>query len=134
MSALSFLTPTGRSRVLVVAVCVGAAVGTAACGGAARSAPRVATREAPAENGSSCEVGTAAFERREYAAAAEAFDQCIQANPTLAYTYYRAGMAYYEADRADLMVARFETFVRLAPDARERPQVESILKTAAGRR
>jgi tetratricopeptide (TPR) repeat protein len=75
----------------------------------------------------------AAFDRREFAAAAAAFDQCISVNPADAYTYYRAGLAYYEINRADLMVTRFESFVRLAPDAPERPEVESILRTARGR-
>lgn len=76
----------------------------------------------------------AAFERREFAAAAKAFDQCIAADPMQAYSYYHAGLAYYEIDRPDLMAARFETFIRLAPDAPERPQVEAILKTASLRR
>jgi tetratricopeptide (TPR) repeat protein len=93
----------------------------------------VAPVESTARQSESCEPGVAAFDRREFAAAAAAFDQCINAHPADAYTYYRAGLAYYEINRLDLMVTRFESFVRLAPDAPERPEVESILRTARAR-
>ena len=124
------LTATGRA-VFLTALCLTSAA--SACGGAARSTPRVAPIESTASQSESCEPGVAAFDRREFATAAAAFDQCIKAHPTDAYTYYRAGLAYYEINRADLMVNRFESFVRLAPDAPERPEVESILRTARGR-
>jgi tetratricopeptide (TPR) repeat protein len=120
----------GKTK-LFVTLCLGAAVGATACG-AARSAPRAAGGEDVARIGQYCDTGMAAFERKEFAAAAEAFDHCIKADPNRAYAYYYAGLAYHEIDRADLMVARFEIFVRLAPDAPERLQVESILKTARG--
>jgi len=134
MCAAGTLMAAGGRRRLLMTVCLGAAVAAAACGAATRAAPRVAPEGSPAAVASDCEIGTAAFERRDFAAAAEAFDRCIQANPTLAYAYYRAGLAYYEIDRPDQMVNRFETFMRLAPDAPERPQVESILKATAARR
>ncbi|MEQ1575035.1 MAG: tetratricopeptide repeat protein [Vicinamibacterales bacterium] len=69
----------------------------------------------------------------DYAAAARAFDACIEANPRFAYAYYQAGLAYDKLTRPDLTAIRFETFLRLAPDAPERPQVESILRTMRGR-
>jgi tetratricopeptide (TPR) repeat protein len=124
------LTATGRA-VFLTALCLASAA--SACGGAARSTPRVAPAESTARQSESCGPGVAAFDRREFAAAAAAFDECIKAHPADAYTYYRAGLAYYEINRADLMVNRFESFVRLAPDAPERPEVESILRTARGR-
>lgn len=65
--------------------------------------------------------------------AALAFDAAINAAPMLAYAYYQSGLAYSRLNRPDLTVARFETFVRLAPSAPERAQVESILRTARGR-
>ena len=129
MSA-EYLTATGRAAFLT-ALCLASVA--SACGGAARSTPRVAPVESTARQSESCEPGVAAFDRGEFAAAAAAFDQCIKAHPGDAYPYYRAGLAYYEINRADLMVNRFESFVRLAPDAPERPEVESILRTARGR-
>jgi tetratricopeptide (TPR) repeat protein len=67
------------------------------------------------------------------AQAALAFDAALTASPTLAYAHYHAGLNYSRADRPDMTVTRFETFIRLAPSAPERPQVESILRTARGR-
>lgn len=122
---------TATSRALLTVVCLASVA--SACGGAARSTPRVDPVAGTARQPQSCEPGVAAFDRRDFAAAAAAFDQCIKANPADAYTYYRAGLAYYEINRADLMVTRFESFVRLAPDAPERPEVESILRTARAR-
>ena len=66
-------------------------------------------------------------------AAARSFDAATEAAPLLAYAYYQAGLAYSKLERPDLTVTRFETFVRLAPAAPERPQVESILRAARGR-
>ena len=66
-------------------------------------------------------------------AAARAFDAAADASPLLAYAYYQAGLAYSKLERPDLTVTRFETFVRLAPEAPERPQVETILRAARGR-
>lgn len=76
-----------------------------------------------------CENGRGQLLRGEYASAADTLDRCIAADPNRAYAYYQAGLAYNEIDRADLMIIRFEAFVRLAPDAPERPRVESILQT-----
>jgi tetratricopeptide (TPR) repeat protein len=121
-------------KLLLAGGCIAVAFATTACGSGARSTPRTAPAQAPVETASECEAGQLAFERRDFATAAAAFDECIKANPTLAYSYYRAGLAYYEINRPDLMITRFETFVRLAPDAPERAQVESILSTARDRR
>ena len=124
-----YATATGKVALLIL-LCLAS---VSACGGAARSTPRTAPVESAARPSESCEPGAAAFNRRDFAAAAAAFDQCIQANPADAYTYYRAALSYYQINRADLMVTRFESFVRLAPDAPERPEVESILRTARAR-
>jgi tetratricopeptide (TPR) repeat protein len=79
------------------------------------------------------EAGVTMAVQGEVAASARAFDAAISASPMLAYAYYQAGLLYSRIDRPDLTVARFETFVRLAPSAPERAQVESILRTARGR-
>ena len=60
--------------------------------------------------------------RRAYAAAI-----------AFAAAYYYAGLANYRIKRIDLMTTNFNTFVKLAPSAPERPEVESILRTVRGR-
>jgi lipoprotein NlpI len=71
--------------------------------------------------------------RREYGDAASAFTKAAQLDPTFAAAHYYAGLANYRGKRIDLMTSNFETFVRLAPNAPERPEVESILRTVRGR-
>ena len=81
------------------------------------------------------ELGLSYAVRNDFASAARIFDACIDAAPTFAYAYYQSGLAYQRLDRADVMANRFDQFVRLAPNAPERPEVESVLRTiAAGRR
>jgi tetratricopeptide (TPR) repeat protein len=75
------------------------------------------------------ELGVAHAARNDFPAAARAFDTCADAAPRFAYAYYQAGLMYDRLNRADLTVARFESFLRVAPQAPERPQVESILQT-----
>ena len=53
--------------------------------------------------------------------------------PTFAHAQYYAGLSHYRANRPDLMAARFERFLKLAPDAPERPEVQQIMKTIRGR-
>lgn len=79
------------------------------------------------------QLGLAHARRNDMAAAAEAFDRCTQADPRFAYGYYNGGLAYDRINRADLAIIRLEMFVRLAPDAPERPEVTSILQTVRGR-
>jgi hypothetical protein len=40
---------------------------------------------------------------------------------------------HYRANRPDLMASRFETFLKLAPDAPERAEVTQIMRTVRGR-
>jgi tetratricopeptide (TPR) repeat protein len=65
--------------------------------------------------------------------ASQAFDAALNASPMFAYAYYYSGLAYDKLNRADLMVTRLETFMRLAPSAPERPQVESVVRAARAR-
>ena len=67
------------------------------------------------------------------AAAAEAFARATEDNPQMAYAHYYAGMNFYEAKRVDRMAVYFENFLKLAPNAPERPAVESIMRTVRGR-
>jgi len=65
--------------------------------------------------------------------AAEAFVAATKADPRMAYAHYNAGMHYYKAKRVDRMAVYFENFLKLAPNAPERPAVESIMRTVRGR-
>jgi tetratricopeptide (TPR) repeat protein len=79
------------------------------------------------------ELGLAHASRNDFTAAAQAFDRCTEADPRFAYAYSYAGLAYDRLNRADLMINRLEMFQRLAPEAPERPEVESILQTVRRR-
>ena len=80
------------------------------------------------------ELGLSYAVRNDFASAARIFDVCIATAPTFAYAYYQAALAYQHLDRPDIMANRFDRFVRLAPNAPERPEVESVLRTiSAGR-
>jgi tetratricopeptide (TPR) repeat protein len=80
------------------------------------------------------ELGLSYAVRNDFASAARIFDLCIATAPTFAYAYYQSALAYQHLDRPDIMANRFDRFVRLAPNAPERPEVESVLRTiAAGR-
>ena len=41
----------------------------------------------------------------------------------MAYAHYMAGMSFYKAKRVDKMAVYFENFLKLAPEAPERPAV-----------
>jgi tetratricopeptide (TPR) repeat protein len=77
--------------------------------------------------------GIVLMTRKDYPNAAAAFTKATQLDPMFAAAYYNAGLAYYRANRVDLMTSNFEKFVKLAPNAPERPEVESILRTMRGR-
>ena len=79
------------------------------------------------------ELGLAHVRRNDISAAAQAFDRATQADPRFAYAYYSSGLAYDRLNRADLAIARLEMFERLAPEAPERPEVSSILRTVRRR-
>ena len=80
------------------------------------------------------ELGLSYAVRSDFASAARMFDACIATAPTFAYAYYQSALAYQHLDRADVMTNRFDRFVRLAPNAPERPEVDSVLRTiGAGR-
>jgi tetratricopeptide (TPR) repeat protein len=80
------------------------------------------------------ELGLSYAVRNDFGSAARVFDNCIATAPTFAYAYYQSALAYQRLDRPDIMANRFDRFIRLAPNAPERPEVESVLRTiAAGR-
>ena len=79
------------------------------------------------------QLGLVLDAKGDNAAAAEAFAKAADANPQMAYAHYHAGMDFYKAQRVDRMAVYFENFLKLAPNAPERPAVESIVRTVRGK-
>jgi tetratricopeptide (TPR) repeat protein len=94
---------------------------------------RTAAEAFPADPFVQYQLGLAHLRRNDVTAAAQAFDRATQADPRFAYAYYGGGLAYDRLNRTDMAIARLETFERLAPDAPERPEVASILRTVRRR-
>lgn len=74
--------------------------------------------------------GLLALHRKQYDAAAQKFEQVLQANPENSYAHYQAGLAYNGLKRKDKMLTHFELFLRMNPDAPEARKVRAVLKTA----
>jgi tetratricopeptide (TPR) repeat protein len=79
------------------------------------------------------QLGLVLARRQDWREAAESFDKVTAADPSNAYAYYYGGLMHYRANRTDLMAVRFERFLKLAPDAPERPEVLQIMRTIRGR-
>jgi len=79
------------------------------------------------------QLGLVLAARGDYPGAASAFDAAKKGDADFAYAYFQAGQAYYRMKRVDVMASNFETFLKLAPTAPERPEVESLLRTLRGR-
>ena len=79
------------------------------------------------------QLGLVRARRQDWREAADAFERAAEANPANAYAHYYGGLMYYRANRPDRMAIHFEQFLRLAPDAPERPEVLQIMKTVRGR-
>jgi len=93
------------------------------------AAARRAVKLAPDNVYAQFQLGLAYGENKDMANAAKAFDQAIAADPMFAYAYYYAGNAYYQVKRTDKMINLFERFIKLAPDAPERPAIVALLRT-----
>ena len=79
------------------------------------------------------QLGLVELARNNQPQAAEAFAKAAELSPQMAYAHYEAGMAYYKIKRIDRMAVYFENFLKLAPNAPERPAVQSIMRTVRGR-
>jgi tetratricopeptide (TPR) repeat protein len=92
-----------------------------------------ALRQNPNHAEAHYQLGVVLEARGDRPAAADAFVKATQANPQMAYAHFYAAMNFYEAKRVDRMATYFENFLKLAPNAPERPAVESIMRTVRGR-
>jgi tetratricopeptide (TPR) repeat protein len=75
------------------------------------------------------QLGLVLAKRQDWGAAAQAFDRAAELNPALAYAYYYGGLAHYRSNRPDRMAIQFDQFLKLAPEAPERGEVQQIMKT-----
>jgi tetratricopeptide (TPR) repeat protein len=94
---------------------------------------RKAVAAAPGNFAAQFQLGLALGAARDFAGSATAFEQAAKINPSFAYAHYYAGMSRYSARQIDRMAGHFETFVKLAPMAPERPAVENIMRSLRGR-
>jgi len=89
--------------------------------------------QAVAQGGSIAEAhfqrGLALAAKQDMAGAAAAFQKATELDPNWASAHYYAGVAFSNAKRADLTAQHFQTFLKLAPQAPERGEVQSILRT-----
>jgi tetratricopeptide (TPR) repeat protein len=67
--------------------------------------------------------------REDFAGAANALERATEIDPGHAYAHYYAGIAFSKIRRVDQMARHFRAFVTLAPDAPERGQVDTLLRT-----
>jgi tetratricopeptide (TPR) repeat protein len=79
------------------------------------------------------QLGLVESARNNQQEAADAFAKAAELNPQMAYAHYEAGMAFYKAKKVDRMAVYFENFLRIAPNAPERPAVQSIMRPVRGR-
>lgn len=79
------------------------------------------------------QLGLTCGHKQDFAKAAESFNKAAELDPSSAYAHYYAGLSYYRVNRVDRMATHFEAFLRLAPAAPERGEVESIMRTIRGR-
>ncbi len=79
------------------------------------------------------QLGLVLARAQDWAGAADAFDHATQLNPAMAQAHYYGGLSYYRANRVDRMAIHFEQFLKLAPDAPERPEVVQIMRTVRGK-
>ena len=100
---------------------------------AALESARQAVALAPGLADAHFQLGLIHAKREDWRAAADAFDRAAAISPAVAYAHYYGGLMHYRAGRPDRMAIHFEQFLKLAPDAPERPEVLQIMRTVRGR-
>lgn len=79
------------------------------------------------------QLGLAQSAAEQWEPAAAAFEKATSIDPSSAYAHYFAGLAYSRLRRIDQMVTHLEYFLKLAPNAPERPAVMSLMQSVRGR-
>lgn len=96
---------------------------------AALESARAAVERAPDAFHPNMQLGIVQTLRNDFGGASEALEKAAEIDGTDAYAHYYAGLAASKLRRTDRMIAHFEAFIRLAPEAPERPTVETLLRT-----
>lgn len=78
------------------------------------------------------QLGLAHLRRNDFNAAAQALDRAAELVPDFAYAHYQAGVAHQREKRFSRMAEHFQVFLKLAPDAPERRQVQLALNSLKG--
>ena len=100
---------------------------------AAVGSARQAVAMAPDLPSSHFQLGLVLARQQTWAEAAAEFDAASERQPSNAYAHYYGGMMHYRANRIDRMAVHFDQFLKLAPEAPERPEVLSIMRTLKSR-
>lgn len=87
-----------------------------------------AVQMAPDEFHPNYQLGLAYSAADQMAPAAEAFEKAAAIDPTFAYTHYYAGLAYSKLRQVSRMATHLEYFLKLAPEAPERPAVVTLMR------
>jgi tetratricopeptide (TPR) repeat protein len=79
------------------------------------------------------QLGLAQSAAEQWEPAAAAFEKATNIDPAFAYAHYYAGLAYSRLKQLDRMVTHLEYFLKLAPNAPERPAVMALMQSVRGR-
>ena len=79
------------------------------------------------------QLGLAQSAAEQWEPAAAAFEKATTIDPGFAYAHYYAGLAYSRLKQLDRMVTHLEYFLKLAPNAPERPAVMALMQSVRGR-
>lgn len=90
-------------------------------------------REVGSESGFAFyQAGLVHIRRNEFNDAAQALGRAAELMPDFAYAHYYAGVAHQREKRYTTMAQHFQNFLRLAPDAPEKRQVQLALSSLKG--
>lgn len=78
------------------------------------------------------QLGLVLIRRAEFDEASQVLDRAAELMPGFAYAYYNAGVAHQRQKRFPKMAEHFQIFLKLAPDAPERRQVQLALTSLRG--
>jgi tetratricopeptide (TPR) repeat protein len=92
-----------------------------------------AANQAVAANGGNpyahYQAGLVAMRQNDFQRALEGFSRALELKSDLAYAHYYAGQAAQRVKQIPKMAEHFALFIRLAPDAPEKPTVQAILRS-----
>jgi len=78
------------------------------------------------------QLGLVLIRRGEFSEASPVLDRAAELMPGFAYAHYHAGVAHQREKRFSPMAEHFQAFLKLAPDAPERRQVQLALNALKG--